>query len=98
MKYEYPEDTVHRTLDKIGVTCRVRNFVGVFPVKFPRHAFKRYDISLCYKVEWVAGEPKADAELWKFSWVYNFRPACFVCIETIPRKFCSAPSLPRCVL
>lgn len=68
-KYEYPEDTVHRTLSKIGVTCRIGNLVGVFPVMFPRHTFKRYDISLCYKVQWIAGEPRADAELLRFSWI-----------------------------
>jgi hypothetical protein len=59
----------HRTLGKIGVTGRIRNFVGVFSVMFPRHAFRRYDISLCYRVEWVAGEPKPDTELLRFSWV-----------------------------
>ena len=24
---------------------------------------------MCYRVEWVAGEPKPDAELLRFSWV-----------------------------
>lgn len=69
LKHEYPKDTVRRTLDEIGVTARIRNFVGLFPVMFPRHALKRYDITLCYKAEWIAGDPKPGSELLRFRWV-----------------------------
>jgi len=69
LKHEYPKDTVRRTLDEIGVAARIKNFVGLFPVVFPRHALKRYDITLCYKAEWIAGEPKLGSELLRFRWV-----------------------------
>lgn len=69
LKHEYPENTVRRVLGEIGVRARIRGLVGVFPVKFPRHDLKRYDIALCYKSEWLAGEPKPDSELVKLRWV-----------------------------
>jgi ADP-ribose pyrophosphatase YjhB (NUDIX family) len=69
LKHEYPEDAVQRNLDEIRVTARIRNLVGVFPVMFPRHPQKRYDITLCYRTEWIAGEPKLGSELIRFRWV-----------------------------
>lgn len=69
LKHEYPEDAVRRTLREIGVTARIRDLVGVFPVMFPRHALKRYDVSLCYRAEWIRGEPKPGPELLRFKWV-----------------------------
>ena len=69
LKHEYPVDAVRRTLDEIGVTARIRNLVGVFPVMFPRHALRRYDVTLCYRTEWIAGEPKPGSELLRFRWV-----------------------------
>jgi ADP-ribose pyrophosphatase YjhB (NUDIX family) len=68
LKHEYPEDAVRRTLHELGVNSRIRNFVGVFPVMFPRHALKRYDITLCYRTDWVEGEPKRSTELLRFKW------------------------------
>jgi len=69
LKQEYPEDTVRRILAGIAVKTKIKSPVGVFPVRFPRHALKRYDITLCYRSEWLAGEPKPDSELVRLSWV-----------------------------
>jgi ADP-ribose pyrophosphatase YjhB (NUDIX family) len=69
LKHGYPEDAVRRNLDEIGVAARIRNLVGVFPVMFSRHALRRYDITLCYRTEWIAGEPKPGSQLLRFRWV-----------------------------
>jgi ADP-ribose pyrophosphatase YjhB (NUDIX family) len=69
LKNEYPEDTVRRILRETGLSARIGGFVGVFPVMFPHHALKRYDITLCYRTKWLAGEPKPSPELLRFRWV-----------------------------
>jgi ADP-ribose pyrophosphatase YjhB (NUDIX family) len=69
LKHEYPEEAVRRVLYETGVSARIRNLVGVFPVMFPRHSLKRYDITLCYRTEWITGEPKPSSELRRFKWV-----------------------------
>jgi len=69
LKHEYPGDAAQRILREIGVKGRISDLVGVFPVKFPLHELKRYDITLCYRSQWVAGEPQADSELARFRWV-----------------------------
>lgn len=69
LKHEYPEDAVQRILGEIGVRAKNMRFVGVFPIRFPRHRLNRYDITLCYKSEWLKGEPKPDSELVRLSWV-----------------------------
>jgi len=69
LKYKYPEDAVRRNLDEIGVTARIMNLVGVFPVIFRRHPHTRYDITLCYRTAWIAREPKPSSELLRFRWV-----------------------------
>jgi ADP-ribose pyrophosphatase YjhB (NUDIX family) len=68
LKHEHPEDTARRLLEDVRVKAEIRGLVGVFPKRFPRHPQKRYDIPLCYKTEWVAGEPKPNAELIRFRW------------------------------
>jgi ADP-ribose pyrophosphatase YjhB (NUDIX family) len=68
LKHEYPSQAVRRNLAEIGVTARIRSLVGVFPVMFPRHPQKRYDITLCYKASWVSGEPKPGRELHALKW------------------------------
>ena len=67
-KREYPEDTVERDLDEIGVSAEPEGFVGVFPVRFPRHPQKRYDITLCYRYTWRDDEPRSTRELIRFGW------------------------------
>jgi ADP-ribose pyrophosphatase YjhB (NUDIX family) len=69
LKHESPEDTVHRVLNEIGINSEIARLVGIFPVRFPRHPLKRYDITLCYQANWIAGEPKPDLELARFNWV-----------------------------
>lgn len=68
LKQEHPEDTVKRVLTGINITARIRSLVGIFPMRFPRHPLKRYDITLCYGSEWVVGEPRPDSELVRFGW------------------------------
>jgi len=68
LKHEYPEETAKRVVRAIGLRVKKRSFVGVFPVKFPRHELKHYDIALCYTSEWLAGEPRSDRELVRLSW------------------------------
>jgi len=68
LKHENPENTVRRTLKEINITAKIKSLVGVFPVRFPRHPLKRYDITLCYRSEWIAGEPKPNAEQIRFRW------------------------------
>jgi ADP-ribose pyrophosphatase YjhB (NUDIX family) len=69
LKHEYPEDAAQRILREIGIRAEIAGLVGVFPVRFQRHPLKRYDVTLCYRGHWVAGEPKSDSELTRFSWV-----------------------------
>jgi len=68
-KHEHPEDTVKRVLKEIGVSASIKEFIGVFPVRFPRHSEKRYDITLCYRSNWKKGDPRSTLELTRFQWV-----------------------------
>ncbi len=68
LKNEHPEETVKRILEEINVQAEIRHLTGVFPKRFPQHPQKRYDIVLCYKTEWTAGEPEPDDELTRFKW------------------------------
>jgi ADP-ribose pyrophosphatase YjhB (NUDIX family) len=67
-KHEYPRDAVERNLDEIGISAEMEHFVGVFPVKFPRDPYKRYDITLCYACRWRSGEPTITPELRQLDW------------------------------
>ena len=69
LKNEHPEGAVERNLKEIGIRGELERFVGVFPVRFPNHPQRRYDITLCYKARWRSGEPRANAELARFRWV-----------------------------
>jgi colanic acid biosynthesis protein WcaH len=46
-KHEHPQDTARRVLKEIGIVADPKEFVGVFPIRFPRHSHRRYDITLC---------------------------------------------------
>jgi len=46
-KHEHPQDTAERVLKEIGIVADPKEFVGVFPIRFPRHPHRRYDITLC---------------------------------------------------
>jgi ADP-ribose pyrophosphatase YjhB (NUDIX family) len=67
-KHEYPHDAVERNLDEIGISAEPERFIGVFPVKFPRDPYKRYDITLCYGYRWRSGEPTTTSELSRLGW------------------------------
>jgi ADP-ribose pyrophosphatase YjhB (NUDIX family) len=67
-KHEHPRDTAKRVLKEIGIVADPKEFVGVFPVRFPRHPQKRYDITLCYQYIWRDGEPTSTSELVRLEW------------------------------
>ena len=46
-KHEYSRDTAEQIPKEIGIAANARGLVGLFPVRFPRHPQKRYDITLC---------------------------------------------------
>ena len=69
LKNENPEDAVRRNLDEIGISADIKQFVGVFSVRFPNHPQRRHDIILCYESEWRNGQPKPTAELIRFKWI-----------------------------
>jgi len=55
-KHEHPRDTAVRVLKEIGIVADPKEFVGVFPVRSPRHPQRKYDITLCYRYTWKRGE------------------------------------------
>ncbi|MFH0848973.1 MAG: NUDIX domain-containing protein [archaeon] len=67
-KHEDPKDTIRRVLEENAVEAQVSDFVGLFPVRFPRHPQKRYDIACCYVARWVSGEPRSSDELIRVDW------------------------------
>ncbi len=69
LKSESPEEAVRRTIKEIGIVADIQFFVGVFPIRFPKHPQKRYDIPLCYVTKWKKGKPRPTSELTRFSWV-----------------------------
>jgi ADP-ribose pyrophosphatase YjhB (NUDIX family) len=69
LKDESPEFAVKRNLREFGITADIRDFVGVFSVRFPNHPQKRHDITLCYRSKWRRGEPKPGPELTRFRWI-----------------------------
>jgi ADP-ribose pyrophosphatase YjhB (NUDIX family) len=67
-KHEHPRDTAERMLKEIGVSAVLKDFIGVFPVRFSRDPKGRYDITLCYSYRWKTGEPTSTPELVRLKW------------------------------
>ncbi len=67
-KNEHPKDTIRRVLGENNVRGTSGEIIGVFPIRFPRHPLKRYDISHCYLSRWVSGEPRPSRELVRLGW------------------------------